>query len=75
MLISVVVVLAACQKSLPTAPSDWSTGIIIYEHANYLGKSALVDRDLANLSRRLRPRWLQRLHRVDPDHPSIAMLF
>jgi hypothetical protein len=32
------------------APSDWSTGIIIYEHANYLGESALVDKDISNLN-------------------------
>jgi hypothetical protein len=49
-LISVVVVLAGCEKSLPTAPSDWSTGIIIYEHANYLGGSSLVDNDITNLN-------------------------
>jgi len=44
-----LLLLLACDKSLPTAPSDWSTGIIIYEHANYLGQSALVDKDISNL--------------------------
>ena len=34
-----------CQKTLPVSPSDWSSGIIIYEHANYLGESAFVDKD------------------------------
>lgn len=41
--------LAGCQHTLPNAPSDWSTGVIVYEHANYLGDSALVDKDIANL--------------------------
>jgi hypothetical protein len=49
-LISAIVLFAACDKSLPTAPSDWSTGIIIYEHANYLGGSALIDKDITNLN-------------------------
>src|SRR5204862_4635867 len=38
-----------CQKTLPVSPSDWSSGVIIYEHANYLGESAFVDKDIANL--------------------------
>jgi hypothetical protein len=38
-----------CQKKLPLSPSDWSSGIIIYEHANYLGESAFVEKDIANL--------------------------
>lgn len=42
-------VLAGCEKELPVAPSDWATGIIIYEHANYLGEDALVDKDISNL--------------------------
>ena len=38
-----------CQKTLPVSPSEWSSGIIIYEHANYLGESAFVEKDIANL--------------------------
>ena len=26
-----------CQKSLPTGPSDLMTGIVVYEHADYVG--------------------------------------
>jgi hypothetical protein len=38
-----------CDRVLPTAPSDLSAGVIIYEHANYLGRSALVEKNLSNL--------------------------
>jgi hypothetical protein len=48
-LLAVCVSLYGCQKTLPTAPSDWSTGIIIYEHANYLGDSNLVDKNVSDL--------------------------
>ena len=41
--------LASCQKSLPTAPAELTSGIIIFEHANYLGESAHVTEDLKNL--------------------------
>jgi peptidase inhibitor family I36 len=44
-----ILISAGCHKKLPMAPSDWSTGIIIYEHANYLGQNALVDKDISNL--------------------------
>lgn len=44
-----VTLFAACQKSLPTAPAELTSGIVIYEHANYLGASALVTEDLKNL--------------------------
>ena len=40
---------AACRDSLPTAPSDLQSGLIIYEHANYLGASAHLDESIANL--------------------------
>src|SRR6266540_1675093 len=47
--LSLALTLAGCDKMLPMAPSDWATGIIIYEHANYLGQSALVDKDISSL--------------------------
>ncbi len=36
-------------KDLPMAPSDFSTGIIVYEHANYLGNSAHIVGDIPDL--------------------------
>lgn len=35
---------------LPTAPSDLTTGIVVYEHANYLGWSAHITGDVRDLS-------------------------
>lgn len=44
--------LAGCGgASLPTAPSDLTQGVSIYEHANFLGESALLtasEQDLAD---------------------------
>ena len=36
-------------KSLPPAPSDVTSGLTVYEHANYLGSSALVTSSIADL--------------------------
>jgi hypothetical protein len=44
-----VLLLVACQKSLPTAPSEVTSGITIYEHANFLGQSALVTQSITDL--------------------------
>jgi hypothetical protein len=44
-----VLPLLACQKSLPTAPSELTTGITIYQHADYLGESAHVTQDIKDL--------------------------
>ena len=44
-----VAVLSGCQKSLPTAPSDLTAGIVIYEHDDYLGESAHLVHNVANL--------------------------
>ena len=41
----------ACQKSLPSGPSDPQTGIVIYEDANYLGRSAHITEDVRDLAR------------------------
>jgi hypothetical protein len=35
--------------TLPSAPSDLTTGIVIFEHANYLGRSAHVTTDIEDL--------------------------
>ena len=41
---------AGCQQqSLPTAPAELTSGIVIFEHANYMGASAYVTEDLKNL--------------------------
>ena len=39
----------ACQQKLPTVPSDLMTGIAIYEHANFQGRSSQVLRDISDL--------------------------
>jgi Peptidase inhibitor family I36 len=42
---------AGCETaSLPSAPSDLSSGVSIYEHANFLGDSALLGTSSTNLS-------------------------
>ena len=38
-----------CQESLPTAPSTLETGITVYEHADFLGKSAHITSDISDL--------------------------
>lgn len=44
------VLLFACdEKKLPTAPSELTTGIVVYQHANYLGESAHLTTDVKNL--------------------------
>jgi hypothetical protein len=45
-----VMLVLGCQKSLPTAPSELSTGITVYEHANFHGESAHITSDTADLS-------------------------
>ena len=48
-----VVAMSGCDGSallvLPTAPSDLTSGITIYEHWNYGGESAVVKSDIADL--------------------------
>lgn len=48
-IVGFVLPLLACQKSLPTAPSELTTGITIYQHADYLGESAHVTADIKDL--------------------------
>jgi hypothetical protein len=45
----VVAGVVACQKSLPSGPSDPQTGIVIYEDANYQGRSAHLTEDVRDL--------------------------
>jgi len=48
--ISVAAFAHGCSEpELPMAPSDFSTGIILYEHANFLGNSAHVSSDIDDL--------------------------
>jgi hypothetical protein len=42
--------LTGCKKSLPTAPSELTSGIIVYEHANFEGDSAVITQDISDLS-------------------------
>lgn len=47
----VVVALAGsgCRESFPTAPAELQTGIIVYEHADYLGESAHITTNVSDL--------------------------
>jgi hypothetical protein len=38
-----------CQESLPTAPSALETGIIVYEHADFLGATAHITTNVSDL--------------------------
>jgi hypothetical protein len=46
---SLLTFLLGCKQGLPSAPSELTTGIVIYEHANYLGQSAHVTSDVKDL--------------------------
>jgi len=44
--------LDSCRDNrLPTAPSELTAGIVIYQHANFLGESAHVTSDIPNLEK------------------------
>jgi predicted small secreted protein len=45
-LLVVLAALSGCGMTLPGAPSDLTTGIVVYEHANYLGQSAHITKDI-----------------------------
>lgn len=47
--VGVLLLLAACSKNLPGAPSELTTGITIYENANFGGASALLTKDVSDL--------------------------
>jgi hypothetical protein len=39
----------ACQKSLPTGPSELDTGIVVFEDAHFTGRSAHITEDIRDL--------------------------
>ena len=48
-LVVALAMLTGCEMTLPGAPSELTTGIVIYEHANYLGESAHITKDIRDL--------------------------
>jgi hypothetical protein len=51
-LVIALVVLPGCDtplKPLPTAPSELTTGITVYEHANFSGRSGHITQDIPDL--------------------------
>ena len=47
-----VLFLDACRDNrLPTAPTELTTGIVIYQHANFLGESAHITEDIPSLEK------------------------
>jgi len=47
---AILLLIAACQDAgLPTAPSELRTGLVAYEHANFVGASAHITRSLTDL--------------------------
>src|SRR5689334_13316472 len=50
-LAAAVVLMPGCGSlpELPTAPSEFSAGVILYEHANYLGNASHITGDIADL--------------------------
>ena len=47
--VGVLLLLGSCSKNLPGAPSELTTGITIYENANFGGASALLTKDVSDL--------------------------
>ena len=44
-----LLLLSGCKKDLPAAPSELTSGVTIYEHANFMGASALLTTDVRDL--------------------------
>jgi hypothetical protein len=44
-----LLLLSGCKKDLPAAPSELTSGVTIYEHANFMGASALLTADVRDL--------------------------
>ena len=47
--VAAVLLLSGCMKNLPAAPSELTSGVTIYEHADFAGDSALLTGDLGDL--------------------------
>ena len=47
--VAAVLLLSGCMKNLPAAPSELTSGVTIYEHADFAGASSLVTGDLRDL--------------------------
>jgi hypothetical protein len=47
--VALLPLLSGCEMTLPGAPSELTTGIVVYEHANYLGRSAHITSDIKDL--------------------------
>ena len=47
--VAALALLSGCETTLPSAPSELTTGIVVYEHANYLGESAHITMDIKDL--------------------------
>jgi hypothetical protein len=47
--VAAVLLFSGCMKDLPAAPSELTSGVTIYEHADFAGASSLVTGDLGDL--------------------------
>ena len=47
--VTTLVLLSGCEVTLPSAPTELTTGVVVYEHANYLGESAHITKDVKDL--------------------------
>ena len=65
--LAALVLIAACEglPSLPPAPSEVARGVTIYEHANFLGNSALLESSKEDLAEFDGP-----CHHQESDGPS-----
>jgi len=50
-IVCMLLVLDGCRDRLPTAPSELTAGIVIYQHANFLGESAHITADISDLEK------------------------
>jgi len=48
-LVFALLCVAACRDKLPSAPSELTTGVVVYQNANFLGSSAYITTDIPNL--------------------------
>ena len=58
---------SSCQQMLPTAPSDLTTGIVIYRFQDYQGQSAHVTEDISDLDNVDGPCFRTRLGEQNAD--------